>query len=181
MARDREVHKVPTYVALLRGINVGGNKMVPMAELSALFEALDCTDVRTYIQSGNVIFTSRTPLTTKKVEAAIVDTFGIDVTVMLRTAAALEKVIRANPFPREDPSKLHVGFMGRKPSAGAVAQLDQDRFLPEQFVIRGTELYVHLPNGVGQAKLLDYLGRQLRIPTTVRNWKTVTKLVELAR
>jgi uncharacterized protein (DUF1697 family) len=172
---------VPTYVGLLRGINVGGNKMVPMAELRALFEALGCTEVRTYIQSGNVVFASPAPLATKQVEAAIVDRFAFDVTVMLRSAAAIKKVVKANPFPRVDQSKLHVGFMSRKPLAAAVASLDADRFLPEQFVVHGTELYVHLPNGLGNTKLLAYLDRQLRIPITVRNWNTVTKLVELAR
>jgi uncharacterized protein (DUF1697 family) len=172
---------VPTYVALLRGINVGGNKMVPMAQLRALFEALGCTEVRSYIESGNVIFASSKPLATRQVEAAIVDTFGIDVAVMIRTAGAVEKVVKANPFPDVDQSKLHVGFMTRKPSATAVANLDTERFRPEQFVVSGTELYVYLPNGVGNTKLLAYVGRQLGIPTTVRNWNTLTKLVELVR
>jgi uncharacterized protein (DUF1697 family) len=155
--------------------------MVPMAELRALFEALGCTDVRTYIQSGNVVFTSPAPLATNHVEAAIIARFGFDVTVMLRSAAAIKKVVKANPFPDADRSKLHVGFMSGKPSVAAMADLDAERFLPEQFVVHGTELYVHLPNGIGNTKLLAYLDRQLRIPTTVRNWNTVTKLVELAR
>jgi uncharacterized protein (DUF1697 family) len=100
---------------------------------------------------------------------------------MIRTAGALEKVVKANPFPDVDQSKLHVGFMTRKPSATAVANLDAERFQPEQFVVSGTELYVYLPNGVGNTKLLAYVGRQLGIPTTVRNWNTLTKLVELVR
>ncbi|MCU1429002.1 MAG: hypothetical protein JWL83_3002 [Actinomycetia bacterium] len=174
---------MPAYVGLLRGINVGGKNKVPMAELRSIFEQLGCADVQTYIQSGNVVFTSGTSLTNTQVEAAIAETFGLDITVVLRTASALAKVVKANPFPHGDPRTLHVGFMTRAPSKTAVAQLESDneRFLPEEFAVRGTELYLFLPNGMGQTKLPAYLDRKLKIPTTVRNWRTVNKLAELAR
>ena len=172
---------MPKYVGLLRGINVGGKNKVPMAALRAVFESLGHTDVSTFIQSGNVLFTAAGKVTPTSVEAAIGKQFGIDLTVVLRTPRELEKVLGANPFAVVDHSQLHVGFLARKPSAAELAKLDAERFRPEEFAVRGCELYLHLPNGMGRAKLPAYLDRRLGIPTTVRNWNTVTKLVELTR
>lgn len=171
---------MPTYVALLRGINVGGKNKVPMAELRALVESLGHIHVRTFIQSGNIIFGSDASLTPRSLEVAIEDTFASHITVVLRTPAELKRVVEANPFTRADPSKLHVGFMAKRPPAAAVAALDAEGFRPEEFAVIGAEIYLHLPNGMGRANLPGYLDRQLKIPTTVRNWNTVTKLVELA-
>ena len=171
---------MPTYVGLLRGVNVGGKNKLPMAELRALVETLGCTDVTTYIQSGNVVFTSAKAVAATTLEAAIKDEFGIGITVVLRTPAELAKVVKANPFASGDQSFVHVGFMAGKPSKPVVAKLDAERFEPEEFAVRGAELYLYLPNGMGRTKLPDYLGRQLKIPTTVRNWNTVLKLLELA-
>lgn len=172
---------MPRYVALLRAVNVGGRNKVPMAELRDLFESLGHADVSTFIQSGNVLFTARASVTPKSLETAISKRFHVDTTVVLRTPSELEKVVKANPFARANTSKLHVGFMMQQPSAAVVSELDAERFRPEEFAIRGRELYLHLPNGMGRSKLPAYLDRQLAIPTTVRNWNTVTKLIELAR
>ena len=169
------------HVALLRAVNVGGKNKVPMAELRDLFESLGHADVSTFIQSGNVIFSATKSVTPKSLETAISKRFHVDTTVVLRTASELEKVLKANPFARVDTSKLHVGFMTRKPSAEVLAKLDTERFRPEDVAIHGRELYLHLPNGMGRSKLPGYLDRQLKIPSTVRNWNTVTKLIELAR
>jgi len=100
--------------------------------------------------------------------------------VMLRSPAELRRVIERNPFPNAEPSRLHVGFMARRPAPADVAALDEEAFAPEQFAILGTELYLHLPNGMGRTKLPDYVLRRVKVPTTVRNWNTVTKLAELA-
>jgi uncharacterized protein (DUF1697 family) len=171
---------MPRFVGLLRGVNVGGKNNVPMAELRALVESLGYTDVSTFIQSGNLFFTGDDSVTPKQLETAIESRFGIEITVVLRTPAELESVVRANPFRSADPSKLHVGFMAKKPSAAAVAKLDKKRFLPDEFTVKGAELYLHLPNGMARTKLPGYLDRQLKIPTTVRNWNTVNKLIELS-
>jgi uncharacterized protein (DUF1697 family) len=168
------------YVALLRGINVGGKNKLPMADLRARFESLGHTDVSTFIQSGNVIFTAARSVTSRSLETAIATEFGFEISVVLRTPSELATVVKANPFTRVDISKLHVGFMAAKPAAAAVAKLDAERFRPEEFAIRGSELYFHLPDGIGRTKLPGYLDRQLKIPTTVRNWNTVNKLLELA-
>ena len=172
---------MPTQVALLRGINVGGRNSVPMAALRGVFESLGHTEVSTFIQSGNVIFTAATPVTAKSLETAIDAHFSIAISVVLRTPAELANVVAANPFPTAGPSRLHVGFMAEKPPAASVKQLDTDRFAPEEFAVHGREIYLHLPSGMGRAKLPAYLDRQLAIPTTVRNWNTVNKLVELSR
>ncbi|HUQ40096.1 MAG TPA: DUF1697 domain-containing protein [Acidimicrobiales bacterium] len=172
---------MPTYVALLRGINVGGKNKVPMAELRAVFEALGHSDVRTYIQSGNVVFSGPKAPTPATLEKAIGAEFGIDLTVVVRTPAQLSAAVgKKNPFPTANTSALHIGFMAEAPAAAAVKALDRERFLPEEFAVVGSDLYLHLPDGMGRTKLPPYLDRQLKVPTTVRNWNTVTKLVELA-
>jgi uncharacterized protein (DUF1697 family) len=171
---------MPRYVALLRGVNVGGKAKVSMAELRALFESLGHREVVTYIQSGNIVFTTGRAVTAKRLEAAIAGELGIDTTVVVRTRSELERVVKNNPFPKVDTTKLHVGFMAKKPAAAVVAKIDADRFAPDEFAVRGCDLYLHLPNGMGRSKLPPYLDRQLKIPTTVRNWNTVTKLLELA-
>jgi uncharacterized protein (DUF1697 family) len=171
---------VPKYVGLLRGVNVGGKNKVPMTALRALFESLGHTDVSTFIQSGNVVFTTDRSVGPRSLEIAIAKEFGVDTSVALRTRRELEKVVDANPFGDADLSKLHVGFMTQKPPAAVVAKLDAERFRPEEFALRGQEIYLHLPNGMARTKLPGYLDRQLKIPTTIRNWNTVTKLLELA-
>jgi uncharacterized protein (DUF1697 family) len=170
---------VVIVVALLRGVNVGGRK-VPMAELRELIESLGHDDVRTYIQSGNVIFSAKRRPTPASLESAIQKRFGLKVDVMLRTPAQLERAVEQNPFPADDRSKVHVGFMARAPGAAAVRAIDADGFLPEEFAVVGSELYLHLPNGLGRSKFPDFVLRRLKVPTTLRNWNTVTKLVELA-
>jgi len=170
---------MPTYAALLRGINVGGHNKVPMGELRALVESIGHTDVTTYIQSGNVVFTSKKSVTPAALEGAIKKAFGFDITVVLRTKAELQRVVKDNPFARVNPKTVHVGFMASKPSAAALRDLDTDQFAPDEFAIKGANLYLHLPNGMGRTKLPPYLDRKLKIPTTVRNWNTVLKLVEL--
>jgi len=173
---------VTVYVALLRGVNVGGARKLPMKELVPALEELGFEDVVSYIQSGNVVF--RGPAGKAKLaaqlERAIEQRFGLYVTVMLRTPAELEKLIAANPFGG-DEAKLHVAFLDRKPAAAAVKKLDPDRSPPDEFTVVGSEVYLHFPNGYGRTKLGgDYLERVLGVRATARNWRTVTKLLELA-
>jgi uncharacterized protein (DUF1697 family) len=170
---------VPTVVGLLRGVNVGG-RTLPMAELREVVDSLGFDDVRTYIQSGNVLFSAPRSPKPAVLEEAIERRFGLAVDVMLRSAAELRRVIERNPFPDAERSRLHVGFMAKKPPPKDVAALDEDAFVPERFAVVGAELYLHLPGGMGRSKLPDYVLRRLKVPTTLRNWNTVTKLAELA-
>ncbi|HEX4493254.1 MAG TPA: DUF1697 domain-containing protein [Acidimicrobiia bacterium] len=170
---------MPRYIALLRGINVGGKHAVPMAKLRALCESLDLTEVGTYIQSGNVVFAANKAVTPAAFEKALRSEFGFEIPVVLRTRTELAKVVSGDPFKKVERSNVHVGFMAKKPAAAALKQIDHERFLPEAVVVKGCEVYYHLPNGMGRAKLPLHVDRQLNVPTTVRNWNTVTKLLAL--
>ena len=175
------------YVALLRGINLGARNKVAMPALRSVLEALGHEDVVTYIQSGNVVFTAPSGSDAglgAGLEAAIKEEFGFPVPVVVRTSKELGKVLDSNPFlaAGADPSTLHVVFLGSAPAKAAVARLDPDRSPPDEFAAVGAEVFLHCPNGFGRSKLgLDYFERILGGPATIRNWRTVTKLVEMAR
>jgi uncharacterized protein (DUF1697 family) len=173
-----------TYVALLRGINVGCKNKVPMAMLRDVFASLGLEDVVTYIQSGNVVFTSgvKAAQVASDIAGAINQEFGLSVPVIVRTRAELAKVATSNPYlkPGADPSHLHVTFLAEKPTAAAIKQLDPERSAPDEFVVHGREIFMLLPNGMGRSKLtIDYFERRLGTTATARNWNTVNKLLEL--
>jgi uncharacterized protein (DUF1697 family) len=168
-------------VALLRGINVGGRSTLPMPALKTSLEALGHEDVVTYIQSGNVVFTSASKDPGQEIEERIADDFGLSVAVMVRTPAELKRIVKANPFPKvTDGKKLHVVFLSGRPAKKAADALDPDRSPPDELVLKGRELYVHYPNGQGRSKLTnDWIEKTLGVRGTSRNWNTVLKLVEL--
>ena len=169
-----------TYVALLRGINVGGHRPVPMADLRELCAALGFGSVATYVQSGNVVFTDHGSAADvqQRLEAAIAERFGFAADVVVRTRAELAAVASAHPFAdrQADIVKLHVFFLGGEPDHERVAALDVTRFVPDELELSGREVYVHFPNGAGRSKLKFDLG----VPATARNWRTVGALLELA-
>jgi len=172
------------YVVLLRGINVGGKTKVPMAALRDVCAAAGCEDVVTYIQSGNVVLTSR--LSEKKLQASLEERiaaeFGFGPAVMVRTAREMAAVVDGNPYPGADESSVHVGFLHSPPAAPAARCLAAIDCGAEQVTVVGRDLYLHLPNGMGRANLPTQIDRCLRpAQVTVRNWRTVTKLVELSR
>ncbi len=174
------------YAALLRGINVGGKNKVPMADLRTLFETLGHADVVTYIQSGNVVFTSASK--PAKIAAGITDAiageFGLTVPVIVRSRTELRRVLTSNPFLDAGvaPAKLHVTFLADRPAQAAIAKLDPDRSLPDEFAVVGREIFMFMPNGMGRTKLtIDWFERCLGTRGTARNWNTVNKLVELVR
>lgn len=151
-----------------------------MAGLRELCSSLGLTDVATYLQSGNVVFSAPGPVAADDLARAIAERFGVSATVVLRTGDDLGRIVAGNPFPRAGGTTLHVGFMAGAPDAGTVARLDPGSYAPEFVAVRGRELYFHLPGGMGTAKLPAYVGRHLGVPTTVRNWRTVTALAHLA-
>jgi uncharacterized protein (DUF1697 family) len=176
-----------TFVGLLRGINVGGRAIVPMPKLKLLLVSMGFEDVTTYIQSGNVVFKSPTgddEALAASIQERIAESFGVSTTVLLRTPAELAEIADSNPFLDRgaDLSKLHVVFLSGPPAAGAVGELDPNRSPPDEFSVRGREIYLHLPNGAGRSKLtIDYFEKRLGVRATARNWKTLTKLTELAQ
>jgi len=174
-----------TYVALLRGVNVGGKHILPMKELSAMASDCKCRGVRTYIQSGNVVFAAspeiarQLPLVLAK---KIQEGFGFASPVIVRTRDELAKVVRANPFAKQGlPEKeLHVHFLAELPTAKAVKALDPNRSAPDAFRVIGREVYLHMPNGMGRTKLTSvYLDARLATVGTARNWTTVQKLLAM--
>ena len=170
---------VETFAALLRGVNVGGHGKLPMPELVKTFESLGHTDVRSYIQSGNVAFRSTVAeagRVSTALEQAIAEQFGLETRVLLRTHAELETIAARSPFD----AAVHVVFLDCSPKAAAVAALDPDRSPGDRFEVSGSEIYLSLASGAGRTKLtLDWLERRLRVAGTQRNWNTVLKLVEL--
>jgi uncharacterized protein (DUF1697 family) len=175
---------VTTWVGLLRAVNVGGNNKVPMAELRAVLDDLGLGPVQTYIQSGNVVFRAPKPgrdALAARMEQAIESVFSVATPVILRTAAEVQAVIDAHPFG-DDTSTTYVSFLATKPSAAAVRALEAEAGgSGEEALVRGSDLYLRYPQGVQDAKLTGpRLARLTGVPGTVRNWRTVTRLAELA-
>ncbi len=171
-----------THVALLRGVNVGGKNCVPMKELAEIFVDAGCTDVRTYIQSGNVVFRAARALAESlpsRITEQIATRFGCRIPLVLRTAEQLAAAVRDNPFQKVPQEMLHVYFLAGLPDASRVAQLDPNRSKPDAFVVHGREIYLHLPNGIGRSKLTNaYFDSKLATTSTARNWRTTLKLLE---
>lgn len=153
-----------------------------MADLRATCESVGCTEVATYIQSGNVVLASAldAPKLRAALEAAIAERIGVSTAVLIRTGEDLAQVVAGNPFPSAEPTHLHVAFLDTAPSEQQVASLGDLDFPPEEVAVRGTEAYFHLPHGIGRAKLPEQVGRRIRTVATVRNWRTVNKLVEMS-
>jgi len=176
--------KSDSYVALLRGINVGGKHKLPMKDLAAIFTAAKCSDVLTYIQSGNVIFKVTAEAARRLpaiVEKNIEQRFGFAAPVVMRDRDALAQVVRENPFLKRGvpETTLHVYFLADLPTTDAVKGLDANRSVPDEFRVVGRHIYLYLPNGMGRTKLTSaYFDSRLSTVCTARNWATVKKLLE---
>ena len=168
-------------IALLRGINVGGKNRLPMKELAALFVDAGCEDVRTYIQSGNVVFRTGSEGgedISSVISASILSSFGYRIPVVTRTARAFQEIVRANPFLEAgaEADKLHVMFLAELPDSANVEALDTDRSPGDEFAVQGSEIYLHCPNGVARSKLTNsYFDSRLSTTSTTRNWRTTLK------
>jgi uncharacterized protein (DUF1697 family) len=173
-------------IALLRGVNVGGNRLIKMEALRGLCESLGLRDVQTYVQSGNLVFRSKESdpsRVSKKIADGIERTFGFRPEVMTRTTAEFKSAITRNPFPKRsgmEPNKFLVTFLAADPGPEARVRALQIKTDPEELGIDGRELYVYYPNGMGKSKLPALIDRALKTPGTGRNWNTVTKLLEMA-
>ena len=172
-------------VAFLRGINVGGHNRIGMQRLRELLGGMGCEDVRTHLQSGNAAF--RAPGTSERtradLEGRIAQELGLDVRVLVRERGELADVLAADPLRQvvTDPAKSLVSFLSRWPDPDAVAALDPAAFEPDEFRVRGREIYLWCPNGVRRTKLTNaFLERRLGVSATARNWSTVAKMAELA-
>ncbi len=173
------------HVALLRGINVGGKHRVPMATLRELFIDAGATEVETYIQSGNVVYTASTKLAKTlpaSVSEALAETFGFPVPIVARTAEQMREVAEAHPFFDRVPEEklLMIAFLDRQPTAAKIAALDPNRSPGDLLEVHGQHVYLGFPNGSGRSKLdANWLDRSLAAVGTWRNWRTVQALVEM--
>lgn len=171
------------WALLLRGVNVGKGNALPMADLRAMLEDLGCTEVRTYIQSGNAVFESRrgAAALTKGIEAALEAKMGRAIDTTLRTGDELRAVVSANPFPEiEDPTRLVVTFLSAPPKPAEVAPLVDADWGEERVCVVGREIFCALPNGQARSPLATALGKlKLRGTVTTRNWRTVSVLTEM--
>jgi uncharacterized protein (DUF1697 family) len=178
---------MPVYISLLRGINVGGNKKIQMAELKTLYQSLGFGQAQTLLQSGNVVFTAESPdpdALAARIEAAVEARFGFQSLIILRTPAQLRAVFERHPFTADqlaDPGKILVMFLQNAPDAQAVESLRQAHTGPEIIHPGGQELYIYYTDGMGRSKLDNgFIERRLKTTGTGRNWNTVSKLLALA-
>ena len=170
-------------VSLLRGINVGGHNLVPMARLRAIYEGLHCQHVHTYLQSGNVVYLrAKAPTSVEaEVEAAIRDELDLDVRVIGRTHSDLARIVAVDPFPEAEPAQRLVLFLASEPAAAVAREMGEVTVDRDRAVLIGQEFHLHCPDGIGRTKLTAMLSdRRLGMAATGRNWRTVTQLLALS-
>ena len=178
---------MPAYIAMLRGINVGGQKPVRMEQLRESCTTLGLRSVKTYVQSGNIVFLAvrrSSANLSKSISEAILRDCGFRIPVLVIAANEMEQVIKRNPFLQEtgvDPTKLHVTFLPEAASKDALKGLDRFPTKPDRFYVGRQEIYLYCPDGYGKTKLSNAaFEKALSMETTTRNWKTVGALFEMA-
>ncbi len=176
-----------TYICILRGINVGGNRMIKMDALRLLMSELACSNVKTYIQSGNIVFQSEAKDETvleQKISETITSTFGFDVPVMVINATKWSAILAKNPFLQDknkEASFLHITFLAEKPTEENKQKIQAAQFQDDDFVIIDKVVYLYCPNGYSNSKLTNgFLENKLKTTATTRNWKTCKELLNLA-
>ncbi len=175
-----------TYIALFRGINVGGKNALPMKELVAVLEDLGARNVKTYIQSGNAVFESKEQDASRlsnKISREIKKRRGFEPHVLLLEIEDIERAIRKNPFPEAEtnPRVLHAGFLAYAPANPNLKTLESLKRDSERFHLIDNVFYLHAPEGVGRSKLAANAEKLLGLPMTDRNWRTVCKIWEMAK
>jgi len=172
-----------TIISMLRGINVGGHNKILMNDLKDLYSSLGFQNVRTYIQSGNVVF-NFPDIERSDLERMIVDAikkrFDLDIDVINRTSEEIRSVLNNKPISCEDESKLYVTFLREKVEDLDLLELEKVKGTREEFHLSGSEIYLMYPDGIGRTKLNNsYIERKLKVQATTRNWRTVKKLNEM--
>jgi uncharacterized protein (DUF1697 family) len=175
-----------TYIALLRGINVGGNNKLPMRALTGLLEELGLQQVKTYIQSGNVVLqTERTDpaALSQEITAAIKKIYGFAPQVFLLDVQAFAAALAANPFPdgEDEPKALHLFFLDGVPQQPNFAALDRVKAANEEYKLIDQVFYLHAPDGIGRSKLAETVGKGWGVAITARNWRTARTLLTMAQ
>ena len=175
-----------TMIALLRGINVGGHNKLPMRELVDTLSGLGFRNIETYIQSGNVVFEcdeGSKIILTNQIRDAIHQSHGFAPDVMLLSAEELDEAILANPYPEAEaqPKTLHLYFLGSVPSNPDMQRIAELKSGSEDYALIGKIFYLHAPDGIGRSKLASGIEKVLGVSVTARNWRSVTKIREMAK
>ena len=175
---------MPRYAALLRGVNVGGHRAVPMADLRKLLEELGYSDVATYLQSGNAVLTADDEdpqRVTDTIRQGLARRMAVDADVLVRTGPELNAVIEDNPFADavEQPTKLHVAFLATQPDPADVAKVDPATYAPDEFRFGDRVVYLRYAVSAGRSKLGDGALARLGVVATSRNWNTVLALARM--
>lgn len=173
------------FVALFSGINVGGNRIVKMAELAAFFGQLGFKDVKTYVQSGNVVFRAEGAVAAdlrSTIEAAFEKKWGFHSRILVRDVAWFRGLVAGNPYPEavDAPKTLHAYALEREPTSEEIARLAEKCTGPERFEVKRDVLYLHAPDGLGKSVFANLIARVLKVPGTARNWRSVQALLEMA-
>ncbi len=177
---------MPRFIAMLRGINVSGQKLIKMADLRDSMSDLGFTNVSTYVQSGNILFESGDKnmwLLGESIEKQIKQDFGFDVACIVKTAIYFKNILESNDFIRQgkDEKRCYVTFLEKEPDQGLVGEIDQKKYLPEEFILKHDIIYFYSPEGYGKAKMNNnFFEQRLKVKATTRNWNTVNKLYEMA-
>jgi uncharacterized protein (DUF1697 family) len=174
-----------TCIALFRGINVGGSNMLSMKDLKLMLERQGCGAVRTYIQSGNAVFTTGLDAEAlgKRLTAAVGKQCGFEPRVLILTLQELERAAAGNPFPQAsaNPKSLHLFFLVDRPTTPDLKAMEALATDTERFALKGKVFYLYTPDGFGTSRLSARIDRHLGVQSTARNWRTVTTLLEMAR
>ncbi len=175
-----------TYIALVQGINVGGKNVLPMRDLVSLLENISSRSVETYIQSGNAVFQSEetdASALSERIRVAIGESHGFEPRIILLTPEEMESAVEANPFPEaeSEPKTLHFFFLASAPEHPDFDTLERMKNATERFALEGGVFYLHAPDGVGRSKLAANAEKLLGAPVTARNWRTVGKVLEMAK
>ncbi len=175
---------MPVFLSILRGINVSGQKQIKMVDLKKLYEELGFKNVKTFIQSGNVVFESNSAAKlSQKIEEKIKAHYSFDVPVIIRTKEELQRAIDHNPFLKKKNialDKLHITFLAEQPEKENIKATEVYDYAPDEFHISDKEVYVYCPNGYGNTKINNtFFEKKLKVGATTRNWKTSNELLKL--
>lgn len=176
------------YISFLRSVNMAGHNLMKMTELTDLYIGLGFADAQTYIQSGNVIFTSDSDkpasVMSEKIEIKILERFGFPISVITRTKEEVAEFLKVNPFlsePDYNPAKNAVILLHEKPSEQQMRKVSDVDYPPDKFKVLGSEIYTYCPNGFGKTKLYtNFFEKKMSVIGTARNWKTITTLLDLS-
>jgi uncharacterized protein (DUF1697 family) len=173
-----------TYVALLRGINVGGRNRLKMKDLASMLTGLGLHNIKTYIQSGNVVFQSNPfdpPALAEDITTTIAENYGFDPSVLILSAANFQQALAGNPFPEADsaPKSVHLYFLASPATDPDLDTLKTYQKENERFLLTDAVFYLHAPDGIGRSKLAERVEKALGVAVTARNWRTAGKIMDL--